>query len=121
MIAALALAAAGCAKPPTGFESPVPAARLDAITEAAETGDRSAIPNLITMLESDDPVVRMAAIRTLERLTGETLGYDYAGPEWERRDKVAAWVEWYRENQPGGGPGTQPGARTTDSGGVTTP
>lgn len=113
MTAALALAAAGCAKPPTGFESPVPAARLDAITEAAETGDRGAIPDLIAMLDSDDPVVRLAAIRTLERLTGETLGYDYAGPEWERRDKVAAWVEWYRVHQPG--------AWTADSGGASTP
>lgn len=80
----------------------MPAARLDAITKAAEQHDESAIPDLITMLESDDPVVRMAALRTLQLLTGQTLGYDYAAPEWERRDKVQAWKQWYQAEHPGG-------------------
>jgi hypothetical protein len=86
----------GCASPPGGWNSPDPAARLTAINDAAKTNDRSAIPHLIESLQHDDPVVRMWAIRTLEQMTGQTLGYDYAAPEWERRDRIAAWVDWYK-------------------------
>src|SRR5207237_1315387 len=67
---------AACASPPRGFDSPVSDARLEAIGEAARTRDPAAIPHLIEMLESDDPAVRMASIRTLELITGQTLGYD---------------------------------------------
>ncbi|VAX40019.1 hypothetical protein MNBD_PLANCTO03-1271, partial [hydrothermal vent metagenome] len=38
---------------------------------------------------------RMVAILALERLTGETLGYDHAAVEAQREDAVARWVEWY--------------------------
>ena len=69
---------------------------MAAITEAAEKHDRAAIPNLIEMLDSDDPVVRLAAIRALEQLTGQTLGYDYADPEWKRKDAANAWQRWYQ-------------------------
>jgi hypothetical protein len=113
----LAATIAGCASPPSGFESPVPASRLDAITHAAQTRDESSIPDLITMLESDDPVVRLAAIRTLERITGTTLGYDYAAPDWDRREKVEAWADWYRQNGPRTGPGA-PGAPVSRSPGL---
>jgi HEAT repeat protein len=90
----------GCATPPGGWDSPEPAARLSAITDAARVGDPSAVPHLIESLNHDDPVVRLAAIRTLEQLTGQTLGYDYAAPEWRRQDKIAAWVDWYRQHTP---------------------
>jgi hypothetical protein len=115
----LAAAVAGCASPPSGFESPVPATRLDAITHAAETRDRDSIPELITMLDSDDPVVRLAAIRTLERITGTTLGYDYAAPDWQRRERVDAWADWSRQNGPAGSPARavsrSPGPGNADS------
>lgn len=87
--------AAGCASAPEGFDSPEPAAQLRASVKAAHADDRAAIPNLIEQLQSDDPLVRMVAIRTLEQMTGQTLGYDYAVPAWQRQDKVKAWVEWY--------------------------
>jgi HEAT repeat protein len=90
---------AGCASPPSGFESPVPASRLQAITRAAETRDPASIPRLIEMLDSDDPVVRLAAIRSLERITGTTLGYDYAAPDWQRREAARAWQEWHTQSQ----------------------
>ena len=57
-------------------------------------------PKLIEFLNSDDPVVRLASIRTLEVLTGQTLGYDYAAPEWRRQDMIRAWVEWYNLREP---------------------
>jgi hypothetical protein len=99
-LAVMACLIAGCARPPGGFDSPEPAARLYAVTEAARTDDRAAIPSLVALLDSDDPAVRMLSIRTLERLTGQTLGYDHAAPEWERRDAVGRWIDWYR-SQPG--------------------
>lgn len=107
-----ALLPAACASPPAGFDSPEPAARLAAITRAAEERDETAIPKLIEMLTSDDPVVRMAAIRTLERLTGTTMGYHYADPEWTRRERIREWVEWYSRQHPNGTPsrtGAEPG------------
>ncbi|MCH9057864.1 MAG: hypothetical protein IIB55_04460 [Planctomycetes bacterium] len=84
----------GCASPPKGFDSPVPANRMDAAVDAAAEGDRSAIPDLIGLLDSDDSLVRMVAIRSLERLTGQTLGYDHAAPEWRRDEAVERWVAW---------------------------
>lgn len=84
----------GCASPPKGFDSPVPAYRMDAAVDAAREGDRSAIPDLIGLLDSDDSLVRMVAIRSLERLTGQTLGYDHAASEWRRDEAVERWVAW---------------------------
>lgn len=99
LVAAPALAA-GCSYPEPGFNSPDPAALIPAIVAASETRDRRAIPDLIRSLDSQDPAVRFAAIQALERITGQTLGYDYAAPETDRRRQVDAWVRWYQE-QPG--------------------
>ena len=62
--------------------------------DAAREGDLSAIPDLIGLLDSDDSLVRMVAIRSLERLTGQTLGYDHAVSEWRRDEAVERWVAW---------------------------
>jgi hypothetical protein len=99
---------------PGGFDSPVPTLRLQAIAEAARTRDRSAIPDLIRMLQADDPVVRMMAIRTLQDFTGTTLGYHYAGPEWERLDKAREWAQWYRDHE---GQIPSPGGERPENGG----
>jgi hypothetical protein len=96
---------AACASPPGGFDSPEPASKLTAITDAAERNDRSAIPHLIEALDNDDPVVRLAAIRALQRMTGQTLGYDYADHEWKRKQAADAWQRWYQlQSGPGAGP-----------------
>jgi HEAT repeat protein len=86
----------GCTPIPKGFDSPEPAARIEAAVDAADRGDRSAIPQLIGLLDSDDPATRLVAIRALERLTGQTLGYDHAGPEADRAAAVARWEDWQR-------------------------
>jgi HEAT repeat protein len=116
LVLALLIGGVGCASAPEGFDSPEPAAELRASIKAAHTHDRSAIPDLIEQLESDDPLVRMVAIRTLEQMTGQTLGYDYAAPAWQRQDKVKAWVEWYdrgsaKPAMQGAGAGVRTGAR----------
>jgi hypothetical protein len=43
------------------------------------------------MLDSDDPATRLLAIDALERITGETLGFDASAPETERRNAVDRW------------------------------
>lgn len=79
---------------PAGFDSPDPTSRLIAITNAGNTEDRTAIPDLIEQLESHDPGARMLAIRALERITGTTLGYDHAGSIWSRTAGIRKWRAW---------------------------
>ena len=79
------------------FHADNPAARNAAIVDAAATGDTSSVPQLVRMLESSEPSTRLLAIETLERLTGETLGYDYAAAPAERRAAVGRWREYVSE------------------------
>ena len=75
-----------------GFDSANPAAKLYAIEYAAREGDRSAIPQIVEQLDSDDPAVRSLAISALRQLTGETFGYrDYDPPEL-RRQAIDRWT-----------------------------
>lgn len=99
----IAAGLAACSSPPGGFDSPEPAARLNAVTAAARENDQAAIPSLIALLDSDDPAVRMYSFLTLEKLTHESFGYDYAAPEWERRPAVDRWIDWY-QSRPGSPP-----------------
>jgi hypothetical protein len=98
----------GCASPDkaVGFDEPDPHARLRAVQRAAASGDRSSIPALINLLSSDDAAERMLAIRSLESMTGQTLGYDHAAPPEARREAAGRWAAWYAQQQkPGGGTG----------------
>lgn len=70
--------------------------------DAAERRDPGAIPDLIECLGSDDPAVRLAAIRALERITGQTLGYEHAAAEWRRREMVDVWLVWLAQERPAG-------------------
>lgn len=98
----LPLFLAGCMPDaPASFDSPEPAARNRAIVHAAAARDEDKIPDLIRMLDSDDPLTRMLAIRTLQDLTGETRGYDYRDPHERRRRAIAAWLDDDAGRQPG--------------------
>lgn len=101
VVMVLALAA-GCAKVPVGFDAPSEVRRLDAVVAAAAADDRrpETIRNLIRQLDSFDPAMRMLSIRTLERMTGQTLGYDHAAPEWARSLAIDKWVAWYEATYP---------------------
>lgn len=77
------------------FDSPLPARRTDALTDRSKLEDPSTIPGRIELLDSDDPLVRMLALRSLEHMTGETFGYDHSGSQVERDQAVDRWVEWY--------------------------
>jgi len=101
----------GCSGPPAasegGFDSPNPAAKLYAITDAARQRDRSAIPHLIEQLNSDDIAVRFFAINALEDIVGDRLaslesehgrrlGYNFTGPAAPRREAIDRWAQAYR-------------------------
>lgn len=94
--------ASGCGPAVTpDFNSAEPAARMDAAVIAARDGDRSKVPDLIRLLDSDDPATRLVAIRALERLTGETQGYDHAASDEHREAAIRRWEEWHRARSAG--------------------
>jgi HEAT repeat protein len=92
LYACTAFTATGCG--PTinaDFDSAEPAARNAAIVEAASKNDRAAVPDLVRMLDSDDPATRLLAINALEKITGERLGYEHTAQEHERVKAVDQW------------------------------
>lgn len=109
-----ALGASGCSFGPglsAGFDAPDEGAKLHATAEAGRAGDREAIPELIEGLESDDPAVRMLSIGSLERLTGERLGYGFADPEGDRQAAVQRWRAWRADQEDADGSGTRRAGR----------
>ncbi len=97
----------GCGAPEAAsFDSREPGARLEASFRAVDSGDQRSTDELIRMLSSDDPAERLVAIRSLERLTGQTLGYDHAGAEDDRAEAIDRWVAWQK---------AQPGAMSTEA------
>ncbi len=95
----------GCSRPAASFDAADPSLRIEAIRKAAHDRDMTAVPSLISLLDSDDPAVRLLAIRTLEDLTSQTLGYDHAAPPWSRREAVDRWMRWYSQQGATPGPG----------------
>ena len=85
----------GCASAlPVGFDEEAPDGRIHAIVDAARSEDSARIADLIAQLDSDDPAVRMFAIRTLERLTNQTLGFHHADAPLDRDQAIKRWVLW---------------------------
>ncbi|WP_428940530.1 hypothetical protein [Fontivita pretiosa] len=98
-LAALLLVAvlAGCGGIPRAqrvVTNPDPAAKIPAIKASVQTNDTSVVRQLIKDLESDDPAVRFYAIQGLERLTGQTFGYQYYADEQNRAAAVQRWKAW---------------------------
>ncbi len=71
-----------------------PIQRRIAIVEAGAARDQTAIRDLITRLDSQDPGERLLAITSLVRITNETCGYDYAATPAERRTAILRWTDW---------------------------
>jgi hypothetical protein len=93
MMAAVAATLSACGPPASqgGFDSANPAAKMYAIEQAARSGDRTAVRQIVEQLDSDDPAVRMLAIATLQRLTGRTYGYRDFDPPEVRRQAIQRW------------------------------
>lgn len=98
-----AAAVGGCfATSEPGLRSPDPSVRLSAIVDAGRESDQDAVPALVERLDSDDPAERLLAIQALERITGETLGYDHAAPRAKRDEAVERWTARVRAQPPHG-------------------
>lgn len=91
----------GCSLPEreVSLESRDPSGRSEALARllrdvgsGAVLADEVDARALVPLLASTDPAVRLLAQRALEALRGETLGYDYAGPERERSAAIDRWV-----------------------------
>ena len=94
---------AGCTPAmPKGFDSPEPAARNEAIVDAAERRDPAARADLVRMLDSDDATTRLLAIGALQEIEGTTLGYDCTASEAERDRAIDAWKARLAAEGPGG-------------------
>lgn len=88
-----------CVPIPTGFDSPVPGARIDASVRAATEQDAQAIPDLIELLESEDPATRLIAANAIEWIIGRPIDYDLGAPQPDRFAAVERLREEYRQGR----------------------
>ncbi len=99
-----AMLVAGCA--PSGddlyrqMQGEDPDERIEAIVQAGRQRDRDAVPHLVDRLTDSEADVRFFAIASLERITGETMGYEYYAPAPQRHEAVERWREWLRSRAP---------------------
>lgn len=93
------LVVGGCVHPraPLVVTDPDPSVKIPATFIAVRGHDRSAVPQLIKDLESDDPAVRLYASHALEKLTDQTFGYHYYDEDEGRAQAVARWKKWYSQ------------------------
>ena len=54
---------------------------------------RTAIRDIVQQLDSVDPAVRLLAISALQRITGQTLGYEHDAPQLQREEAIRRWVQ----------------------------
>jgi len=105
LLAALGLLAqaGGCRHPgdnlAADFQSEDPSQRVRAVVEAGQTKDSAAVPFLVDRLTDSQQEVRFFAIIALERITGQTMGYNYYDPPDERAAAVARWRQWLQNGR----------------------
>ena len=101
LISALSACSAGHHPTLADLQAPDPESRLAAIQLAAQTENPETIPDLIANLDSDDPAVRLMAIGTLRKLTGQSYHYRFDAPPDQRDRATTAWAEaWKNEAIP---------------------
>lgn len=71
-----------------------PAVKIPSMKTAVAKRDRSALPQLVKDLDSDDSAVRFYAIESLRRMTGQSFAYDWT--EDDRHARRAAIEPWQR-------------------------
>ena len=107
---ALLIGAAGCGGPDwkrlsvyERLQHSDPAARLWAVVEVGRSKDAKAVGYLVDRLTDSEPEIRMFAITSLEKITGQTLGYRCYDPPPAREAAVARWRGWLKRPPAGGG------------------
>ena len=97
VLAPLAGCGRGRVKPVIGSRDP--SEKIPGIVQAVRKRDLPKARYMVKALSSDDPAVRMFAIGGLERLTGETFGYNYYDDEDAREPAVKRWQQWLAAQQ----------------------
>lgn len=82
----------GCGGPIVA--SSAPEARVEALRQAGPAD----LPMAVEALDAADILVRTAAIRALERMTGERLGYDPGAPRTDRTEAIERWVRYVNDS-----------------------
>ncbi len=76
------------------IQSEDPAERVRAVIHAGEIRDSRAVPLLVDRLDDEDEAVRVLAIVSLKKITGQDLGYYYYQPLVMRSVAVERWRRW---------------------------
>lgn len=84
----------------TALQSGNASERIRASVQAGRQRDMRAVPLLVERLEDSSADVRLFAIRALEKITGQTLGYRYFAPPAERAEAVRRWRDWVKAHRP---------------------
>ncbi len=107
----LVLGCGGTARRPLqveeGLTDPDPARRTRAVLLVRAHADRERVPDLIGLLDDEDPAVRLAASGSLEKLTGHHTSYVPWAPPESQREAIRDWRAWWAAN--GGASATRPG------------
>ncbi len=75
-----------------------------AMNKAAQKKDRRAIVPLVKRLYDEDSAIRLSAIRALQSITGEDMGYRSYEPEVNRVAAIKRWEAWLVEEGLQNGP-----------------
>ncbi len=78
------------------LQSNNPAVQVLAIKWAGDNKVQKAVPLLVDLLESQDASVRFYAILALKKITGKTLGYNYAEDASSRAKGVENWRKFLK-------------------------
>jgi hypothetical protein len=96
----VAATAAGCgaAERPKGLyqrlQSNQESEVAQAAVEAGAAQDRQAVPYLVEALEHDAADVRLFAITSLRKITGQDFGYRPWAPSAQRQSAITRWRQW---------------------------
>jgi hypothetical protein len=85
---------------------------MQAVVEVGQKKDPKALPFLVDRLTDSEPEVRMFAIVSLHKITGQTLGYRHYDPATVRAAAVGRWRSWL-ERRAAGASGGRPGGRAS--------
>ena len=93
----------GCATPSDelsrGLQDEDPSIRISAVIEAGRTKARDTVPYLIDRLTDSESDVRFFAIISLEKITGQTMDYNYYDSPPEQAEAVGRWRGWLKQQQ----------------------
>jgi len=74
-----------------------PRVQVETIYQVVRAGDRTMVPELFALLESEDEGVRFLAASALHKLTGKDLGFHFANTPAKRARIIAEWRAWWEE------------------------